>query len=174
MNPVLSPVNRLSSPTRIIAPQLAARLLDGADALARFARTLTEREWRTVAHPDGRTVGIIVHHVAHVYPVEIELAEIIANGGSITGVTMADVHQMNARHAKEFANVTRDEALTLLADNAGAAAAAIRALSDEQLAQAAPASLYHDAPITCQFVLEDHAVRHSYHHLATLKAALGR
>lgn len=173
MNPVLSPVNSLSTPTRV-SHELATRLLDGADALARFARTLTERQWRTVAQPDGRTVGIIVHHVAHVYPVEIELAQVVANGGSIAGVTMADVHQMNARHAKEFAHVTRDEALTLLARNAGAAAAAIRALSDEQLAQAAPASLYDNAPITCQFVLEDHAVRHSYHHLATLKTALGR
>ena len=53
--------------------------------------------------------------------------------------------------------------------NSAAAAAAIRALSDEQLAQAAPASLYADAPLTCQFVLEDHAVRHSYHHLARLR-----
>ncbi|HEX6627983.1 MAG TPA: hypothetical protein VF105_08520 [Gemmatimonadaceae bacterium] len=29
-----------------------------------------------------------------------------------------------------------------------------------------------DAPLTTQFVLEDHAVRHSYHHLARIKAAL--
>ena len=29
-----------------------------------------------------------------------------------------------------------------------------------------------DAPVTCQFVLEDHAVRHSYHHLARLKRAV--
>ena len=55
-----------------------------------------------------------------------------------------------------------------------AAAAAIRTLSDEQLERAAPASLYADAPITCQFMLEDHAVRHSYHHLARLRRALNR
>jgi hypothetical protein len=33
-------------------------------------------------------------------------------------------------------------------------------------------SLYGDAPVTCQFMLEDHAVRHSYHHLAGIRAAL--
>jgi hypothetical protein len=27
-------------------------------------------------------------------------------------------------------------------------------------------------PLTCQFFLEDHAVRHSYHHLAGIRAAL--
>ena len=45
-------------------------------------------------------------------------------------------------------------------------------LSDEQLAQGAPISLYADAPLTCQFMLEDHAVRHSYHHLARMQKAL--
>ena len=30
------------------------------------------------------------------------------------------------------------------------------------------------APLTSQFVIEDHALRHSWHHLAKIKAALGR
>jgi hypothetical protein len=47
-------------------------------------------------------------------------------------------------------------------------------LSDEELNRAAPVSLNSDAPLTCQFFLEDHAVRHSYHHLARIRAALAR
>jgi hypothetical protein len=47
-----------------------------------------------------------------------------------------------------------------------------RALSDEELDRAATVSLNADAPLTCQFFLEDHAVRHSYHHLARIRAAL--
>ena len=43
-----------------------------------------------------------------------------------------------------------------------------------ELDRAAPVSLCGDAPLTCQFMLEDHAVRHSYHHLARMKAALAR
>ena len=31
-----------------------------------------------------------------------------------------------------------------------------------------------DAPLTCQFMLEDHAIRHSYHHLAAIRGALKR
>jgi hypothetical protein len=83
------------------------------------------------------------------------------------------VHALNARHAVENAAVTKEEAIALVRANSAAAANAIRALSDEQLAQAAPASLYSDAPVTCQFVLEDHAVRHSYHHLARLRKTVG-
>ena len=48
------------------------------------------------------------------------------------------------------------------------------ALTDEQLRTAAPVSLYADAPLTSQFVLEDHAVRHSYHHLARIERAVQR
>ena len=60
----------------------------------------------------------------------------------------------------------------LLRQNSAAAAAAIRALSDEELANAATNSLYADAPLTCQHMLEDHAVRHCYHHLAKIQAAV--
>jgi hypothetical protein len=77
---------------------------------------------------------------------------------------------LNAAHAAENDAVTREAALNLLQTNSAAAAAAIRALSDEELDQAAPLSLNADAPLTCQFMLEDHAVRHSYHHLARLQA----
>jgi hypothetical protein len=52
------------------------------------------------------------------------------------------------------------------------AAAAIRTLGDQELDRAAPASRYAEAPITCQFMLEDHAVRHSYHHFARIRATL--
>ena len=82
-------------------------------------------------------------------------------------------HSMNAKHATENAGVTRDAAVTLLRQNSKAAAAAIRALSDAELDQAAPVSLYFDAPLTSQFVLEDHAVRHSFHHLGRILGALG-
>jgi hypothetical protein len=30
------------------------------------------------------------------------------------------------------------------------------------------------APMTAQFVIEDHALRHSWHHLAKIRAALKR
>ena len=154
------------------ADQLADRLEQGARALATFAESLTDAQWKTRCMPDGRTVGVIVHHVAFVYQIEIQIAQTIASGNPITGLTMDDVHALNAKHAIDMAGVTKEEAIAALRANSAAAADAIRALSDAQLALAAQASLYSDAPVTCQFVLEDHAVRHSYHHLARLKRAV--
>jgi len=150
---------------------LADRLEQGARALVAFASALTDAEWQTRVPKDGRKVGVIVHHVATVYPLEIQLARAIA-GGNPVGVTWDAVHKMNAGHAKENDAVTKEATLDLLRRNSAEAAAAIRALSDEDLDQAALVSLNSDAPLTCQFMLEDHAVRHSYHHLARLREAL--
>jgi hypothetical protein len=82
------------------------------------------------------------------------------------------VHTMNAGHAKDVDGITQAEAIDLLRKNSAAAAAAIRALSDAELDNAATSSLSADAPVTCQFMLEDHAVRHSYHHAAAIRTAL--
>jgi len=156
------------------AQVLADRIEQGADALAAFARTLSDADWRATVPKDGRTIGVIVHHVANMYPIEIDLAQTLASGKPIAGVTWAVVDQINAEHAKQHAGVNKAEALDLLQRNSRNASAAVRALSDAALDQAAPVSLNADAPLTCQFFIEDHALRHSFHHLAKIKAALGR
>ncbi len=156
------------------ADVLADRLEQGARALATFAGGLTDAEWQTRIPRDGRKVGVVVHHVASVYPVEIQLAQTLAGGKPITGVTPDAINEMNAGHARDNDGVSREATLELLRRNSAAAAAAIRALGDAELDQAAPVSLNSDAPLTCQFMLEDHAVRHSYHHMARIRAALKR
>ena len=156
--------------TRVSA--LAERLEQGARALADFAGSLTEEEWQVPVPHDGRKIGVMVHHVGNMYPIEIDIAQKAARGEPIVGVTWDVVADINARHAREFDGVTKAEAIAFLERNSAAAAAAIRALDDAQLDIAVPVSLNADAPLTTQFVLEDHAVRHSYHHLARIKAAL--
>jgi hypothetical protein len=152
--------------------ELARRLELGALALEAFAGSLTDLEWQSRVPGDGRKIGVVVHHVASVYPIEIELAQTLAKGLPIEGVTPDVINQMNAVHAKKFNSVTKAETIELLRTNSAAAAAAIREFTDEQLDAAAPVSLNSNAPLTCQFMVEDHAVRHSYHHLARIRAAL--
>ena len=153
---------------------LADRLEQGARALVTFASGLSDTEWQARLPKDGRKVGVVVHHVATMYPLEIQLAQTLAAGTAVTGVTWDVVSELNAGHAKQYDAVTKEAAIELVRRNSAAAAAAIRALSDEELDRAAPVSLNADAPLTCQFMLEDHAVRHSYHHLAGIRAAVKR
>ena len=154
------------------ADALADRLEQGASALISLAAGLSDEEWQVRISGDGRTVGVIVHHVGNMYPSEIELAQALASGKPIAGVSWDDVHAINAKHAKEFAKVTKAEAIEFVRRNSEAAAAAIRKLSDAELDRANSVSLNSDAPLTCQFFIEDHAMRHSYHHTAKIRGAL--
>lgn len=157
------------------AESLANRIEEGAAALAAFLEGLSEAEWRSpVSATDRRSVGVIVHHVASVYPIEVNLAKAIASGKAVTDVTWEVVAELNAEHAQEQAGVTKAAALELLRRNSRDASVTVRALTDDELDQAAPFSLSYGAPVTAQFVIEDHALRHSWHHLAGIRKALGR
>ncbi len=157
------------------AALLADRIEQGAAGLATFAEGITEAEWHVpVSTTDSRSVGVIVHHVASMYPIEIDVAKAVAGGNAITDVTWDVVAGINAKHTEDQATVTKAATLELLRKNSHEAAAAVRAFTDEQLDQVAPFSLSFGAPVTAQFVIEDHALRHSWHHLAKIRAALKR
>jgi len=159
------------------AELLAARIEEGAAGLAAFAEKLTDPEWKAPGSTGGndrRPVGVIIHHVASVYPIEVDLAKTIGSGKAVTEVTWDAVAELNANHSKEKAAVTKAETLELLRKNSSAAANAVRTFTDEQLDTAAPFGLSYNAPVTAQFVIEDHALRHSWHHLAKIRKALGK
>lgn len=156
------------------AAKLADRLQQGAEELATLAQSLSDAEWKTVIPKDGRTVGVVVHHVANMYPIEIDVAKSVASRKAVVGVTWDAVAQINAQHSHDQASVTKQQAVDLLRKNSKDAADAVRKFSDEELDNAAPFSLSADAPMTAQYVIEDHAMRHSFHHLSKIRAALKR
>jgi DinB superfamily len=157
------------------AELLAERIEQGAAELAAFAAGLSDAEWNTlVSQTDRRTVGIIIHHVASIYPVEMGVVRAIVDGNPVADVTWDVVAKLNADHARENSSPNKAETLELLRRNSADAAAATRALTDADLDRASPLGLSYGAPMTAQFVIEDHALRHSWHHLARIRKALGR
>jgi len=159
------------------AAALADRIEQGAATLAAFAEGLSEAEWRSPGAAKGndkRSVGVIVHHVASMYPIEVDVARAVAGGKSVAEVTWQVVAGMNAKHSEEQATATKADTLALLRKNSQEAAAAVRKFTDEELEKAGPFGLSYGAPVTAQFVIEDHALRHSWHHLARIREALGK
>ncbi len=153
---------------------LAQRIEQGAEALATFAEGLSDAEWHTVIPNDQRMVSVLVHHVASVYSLEIDLAQQMASGKPIDGVTWDAIAQMNASHAQEHPAANQRDTIQMLRDNSKSAADRVRAFTDEELDNAVTVSLNGDAPLTAQFFIEDHAMRHSFHHLANIQATLTR
>src|SRR5262245_44318027 len=99
------------------AELLAARIEEGANGLAAFAEKLTEADWKAPGSTGGndrRPVGVVIHHVASVYPIEVDLAKTIGSGKAVTEATWEAVAQLNADHSKAKAAVGNAEPLEIL------------------------------------------------------------
>ena len=171
-----TPTASVADPNRRLASRraelLAGRIEEGAARLAAFIEDLPEAHWnKPISATDRRTVGVVVHHVAFIYPIEIEVARAIANGKAVE-TSWPDIAKLNSRHADENANASKAATLELLAKNSREAAAAVRTFTDEELDRSAPFGLSYGAPVTAQFVIEDHALRHAWHHLAKIKESV--
>jgi hypothetical protein len=150
---------------------LASRLEQGARELMAFAEKLSEAEWQTVCPNEGRTVGVLVHHVADVYPGEMQVARMLAAGTPL-GLTWDGANELNAKHAKDHAYVGKAETLALLRKNSAAAAEDLRQFSDEQLDGVALIALSGNMPFTAQYWIEEHPINHSFRHLISIRAAV--
>ena len=60
---------------------------NGFETLAKYAERLSESQWSTVIPPDGCRAGVIIHHVASAYPIELHLAREVVLGKAIEGIT---------------------------------------------------------------------------------------
>ena len=97
----------LGAASRQRSQALATRLEQGARALAALASTLTSAEWERRIPTDGRKIGVVVHHVASMYPIEMQLALTLAAGRPVKGLAWAYVHALNRKHASEHDVVTK-------------------------------------------------------------------
>jgi hypothetical protein len=152
---------------------LAQRVLEGHQRLFSFIEDCSQEEWETFVPNEERQVGVVVHHVANMLPVEVDFIKTLAAGKAISGISSDEVDQMNAQHAVENVSRTKEETLALLKQNSEITIAAIRELTDEQLDRAATVSLHWDIPLTTQYFIEDHPLTHSYQHLGSIRDALG-
>ena len=100
------------------------------------------------------------------------MIQAVASGQPVTGVTPELLDQFNAQHAEDYADCSREETLELLRGNSALVVDAIRELSGAELDQAARVSLHWNAPLTAQYLVEDHPLAHTYQHLASIRAAL--
>ena len=138
------------------ANALAERLEQGARALEPSPARLSDVQWQTLLLGDGRKVGVVVHHVATMYPLEMQLSQLLA-AGSRSPVSRGTSSTASTPSTRPRTTRSRRRRRSLCSgSNSAAAAAAIRALSDDELDRAVTVSLNDDAPLTCQFFLEDH------------------
>ena len=153
------------------AEALADEVLAANDALIEAVYQCSEEDWRRHSASEGRSVGVLAHHVALAYGPIAGMAQAVGDGQAPQLPSQDGLAEMNARHAEEAANVGREETLDLLRRNGGAAATLVRGLSDAQLTRTFTG--FGGQEWTVAQFIESAVVGHPRQHLASIRAALG-
>lgn len=93
----------------------------------------SDAQWATKCADTGWSVAVQAHHTAVNEAGLAGMVGMLANGQDVPRLDMDAIHAGNAKHAEEYANVSREETAKLLRENGAKAVQTIRSLSDEQL-----------------------------------------
>ena len=155
------------------ARELAERFERSNDEIIAVAEGCSDEQWGTLVPDEGRTVGVLCHHVAERYGFQTQLVQALSTGAAGPAVDAEAIRAANAQHMEDYANCTKDEALALLRQNGAAARAVVEALTDEQLEREGRLVLYGDRPVTARVVIEGRLLGHPRSHLQGIRAVLG-
>src|SRR5262245_477846 len=134
---------------------------------------LSDADWRKTTAPEKWTVAATAHHVASSYEPIAQIIKTIAAGQALPPFTRQMLDEMNAQHAKEFADCTKPETIALHKKGAAAAAAAVRGLSDAELAKTG--TVFTGAPpVSAEDMVNGALLGHIDEHVGSIRKAVGR
>jgi uncharacterized damage-inducible protein DinB len=155
------------------ADMLAKRFEEANQTLTDAVAKLSDADWKKTTSAEKWPVAVVAHHVAVAHAGIAGLVKSIASGQHTPSLTMAMIDEGNAKHAKEFANCTKAEALELHKKNAAAAAAVVRGLSDAELDRSG--SPLSGMPVmTTHQVVEGVLINHVNEHLGSIRATVAK
>ena len=153
------------------AEELAGKYDQACREFSTVIEKLSDAQWKTSTGSEQWTVGVVAHHVAGGHAGISGLINLIAKGQPLPGLTMEMIHQGNAQHAKEHANVAKAETLALHRDNAAKATTIVRGLSDVELDRSA--KVLGERQMTAAQAIEGILINHVREHLRSIQTAVG-
>ena len=152
--------------------ELVARFTGFNNEFIAFVDNCSDEDWRKVCSGEGWTVGVVAHHVAAGHFGAIDFVRMIVAGEAIPEITMEVIDQMNAQHAKEHTNCTREEVLALLRKNGSAFAGYLEGLSEADLGRTSYLAAI-GGDVSAQQLIEMVILQLGGEHLDSMKAATG-
>lgn len=150
--------------------QILADQLEQANRnLIHTIERLSDAQWRASTPGDGRSIGVVAHHVATSHKSVAGLIGAIAHGHTVPPLTMDMIHEGNAKHATQFANCTKAETLALLRQNGAAAVALVRGLGDTELDRTVTFPM---GTLTAAQVVERVLIGHAEDHHSTIRKGI--
>lgn len=142
------------------------------ESLIRFVEGCSDDLWQTLVENEGRTVGVLAHHMAVIPLLITGWVEKVAAGTPLPPITMDDIDHANAHHAAREAGCSQDEVIKLLRENGAAVAARLAALDTESLDRTGALALLGDQPTSARQIAEIVLIAHNSRHLKSIEAVL--
>jgi hypothetical protein len=119
------------------AHELAAAFEAANDEVISFVEACTEGQWSAMVSGEDWSVGLVAHHIAVGH---LQMLDWLgrASRGEAVEKTGAEIDADNARHARDYAGVTRAETLEALRRHGDALGQFMRRLSGDELATSVP------------------------------------
>ena len=154
------------------AEALAKQFEAKAQEATTVMEKLSDADWKKVTEAEKWSVGVTAHHVAGAHEPIAGIAKTIASGQSMPHFTMDMLHESNAKHAKEFANVSKADTIALHKKGVAAAAAVVRGLSDDQLAKSGKV-LAEAPPMSAEQIVTGILINHIDDHFGSIRKTVG-
>ena len=151
-----------------LAKQFEAKAQEATAVLEK----LSDADWKKVTAAEKWSVAVTAHHVAMAHEGIAGIIKTVAAGQSMPNFTMDMLNEMNAKHATEFAGVTKADTVALHKKNAAAAAAVVRGLSDDQLAKSGKV-LAEAPPMSAEQIVTGILINHIDDHYGSIRKTVG-
>ena len=133
---------------------------------------LSDADWKKVTAAEKWPVGVTAHHVASAHQGIGGIMKMLADGKPGPNMPMEGLHQMNAKHAQDFANCTKSETLELHKKNAAAAVALLRSIDDAAFDKSS--TVFTGAPPMSAGQMAGILSSHIDEHIGSIRATVGK
>lgn len=149
----------------------AAQFAAANDELIALVEGCTAEQWQQACFDEERSVAVVAHHVGEVNAAFAGMVARMGAGETYSPTANWDqIHEANAQHAREHAEVEKPEVLELLRKNGAAVVAQLRAVPDATYDQ--HAGNFGGNDMTVAQVTEYVVIGHTASHLASVKGTV--
>ncbi len=134
-------------------------------------RSCSDDDWRKVCRAEDWSVGVVARHVGDGHYRVVELAKMIINGSPLPDWSMEDVILMGNDHAREHADCSKEEVLSILEANGRALTAYITSLSEDELDRKGQMALIGEE-VSAQQILEMLILHSGGEHLESVRTTI--
>ena len=131
-------------------------------------RSCSDDDWRKVCAAEDWSVGVVARHVGDGHYRVVELAKMIISGSPLPAWSMEDIIGMGNDHARQHADCTKEEVLSILETNSRSLTTYITSLTEEELDRKGQMALI-GGEISAQQIMEMLILHSGGEHLESMR-----